>query len=255
MRKNILHRDRQLRMMLSGIAHEIRNPLGGMELFAGILEKEGLSPKELEYVKKIKTEIQNLKRLLNEFLEFAGPKKMMIESFDISGLIAEIHDMMDQDLREKRVRWSVEIQSGPDIVAADRSRIKQALLNLYRNAAQAVTSGGDIRSVIALSHSCVSIELSNTQQHSLPPEIAEKIFEPFYTTKEKGIGLGLPMAKQVVEAHGGTLSVSENTENQITFVVQLPVALGLQSNTPPESEAKAARSSESPLPLQRSQSA
>jgi signal transduction histidine kinase len=139
------------------------------------------------------------------------------------------------------------------VVAADRSRIKQALLNLYRNACQAVTSGGDIRSGITLSDSYVSIQLSNTQQHSLPPEIAEKIFEPFYTTKEKGIGLGLPMAKQVVEAHGGSLSVSENSENQITFIVQLPVAHDLQSNTPLES--KAAHRSESPLPLQRSQSA
>ena len=90
MRQNIVRRDTQMKMMLSGIAHEIRNPLGGMELFAGILEKEKLGEKEKEYVRKIKSEIANLKNLLNEFLEFARPQKLEYETISVPGLISEM---------------------------------------------------------------------------------------------------------------------------------------------------------------------
>ncbi|HEY4491000.1 MAG TPA: HAMP domain-containing sensor histidine kinase, partial [Acidobacteriota bacterium] len=87
MRQNILHRDVQMKMMLSGIAHEIRNPLGGMELFAGILDNEKLTEHQRVYVAKITAEIQNLKRLLNDFLEFAKPKKLELEEISVPDLI------------------------------------------------------------------------------------------------------------------------------------------------------------------------
>lgn len=221
MRKNILHRDMQMRMMLNGIAHEIRNPLGGMELFAGILEKEKLNPTELEYVRKIKSEIQNLKRLLNEFLEFAGPKKILLEEFAFSAVAEEIQGMLAQDLSEKNIQWRI-VLKGQDQVCADRSRLKQALFNVYKNAIQAVPVNGEIRTDIQKEEHHTSIVVGNTQQKELSAEILERIFDPFYTTREKGIGLGLPMAKQVLEAHGGELFVSENTDSWIAFQLRLP---------------------------------
>lgn len=222
MRKNILHRDAQMKMMLSGIAHEIRNPLGGIELFAGILEKEKLEPEELEYVQKIKTEIMNLKKLLTEFLDFARPRNLEYEQIRISDLMSEIEPLIRKDLNRKQGRWLLEIHPEIGTVEADRSKLKQALLNLYQNAFQAIPIKGEVCSRVRSNGGSIVMEISNTQTHSLDTKVAEKIFEPFFTTKEKGMGLGLPLARDIIEAHGGNIFLSENDASRITFAVHLP---------------------------------
>lgn len=224
MRKNILDRDAQLKMMLSGIAHEIRNPLGGMKLFAGILEKEQLGENERNYVHKIKSEILNLERLLSEFLDFARPRTLDYEKIQIVDLLSEVQELLQDAQNEKQARWLVEIQPGVVSIVADRGRMKQALLNLYKNAFQAVPVSGQVFSQVRKNGNGVVWDISNTQTIRLSKELEEKIFDPFFTTKEKGIGLGLPMAKRIIEAHGGTLYVRHNEETRITFSVHVPAA-------------------------------
>src|SRR5207244_3778587 len=163
MRRNILIRDLQMKMMLSGIAHEVRNPLGGMELFAGILEKENLTSAQLEYVNKIKTEIQSLKKLLNEFLDYAGPKRMKFEPFRIEDLMVEIETLLAPELQAKQGRWVVRADSSVGVLTADRSKLRQALLNLYRNALQAIPTGGEVLSEISFGSSGTLLKISNTQ--------------------------------------------------------------------------------------------
>jgi signal transduction histidine kinase len=224
MRQNILLRDRQMRMMLNGIAHEIRNPLGGMELFTGILEKEHLNERQREYLKKIQMEIGNLKRLLNEFLEFAGPKKLCYERISAGDLLSEIHTLMAAELKEKQAQWKIRIQSNIEDLEADRAKLKQALLNLYRNAVQALPPNGQIVSIVRRNGTSMTMDISNSHSARLDPEVTEKLFEPFFTTKEKGIGLGLPLARKIIEAHGGQLRLAENTDSRITFSIHLPLA-------------------------------
>lgn len=224
MRRNILSRDAQMKMMLSGIAHEIRNPLGGMELFAGILEKEELPAEQLEYVRKIKTEIRHLKQILNEFLDFARPRLLECEPIAIADLVTEIRTLVSTDLEEKKAAWNIEVHPDAEWIEADRIRLKQALLNLYRNAFQAVPEAGEIRSTIRKNGSGVILDIKNSQVRKLDEEIQLKIFEPFYTTREKGIGLGLPLAKRIIEAHGGEIRISENENTHITFSVKLPIS-------------------------------
>ncbi|PWT87835.1 MAG: hypothetical protein C5B54_11615 [Acidobacteria bacterium] len=223
MRQNILHRDAQMKMMLSGIAHEIRNPLGGMELFAGILEKEKLDGEQRQYLQKIQSEIQNLKKLLNEFLDFARPPKLEYENIALSNLISEIHAIVDSDLKQKEANWIVEIPAELNSLYADRAKLKQALLNLYRNAFQALPDGGEISSRVQKNGSGIILELSNSLISPIDREIANKIFEPFFTTKEKGIGLGLPLAKRIIESHGGELKFIATDEARATFAIKLPV--------------------------------
>jgi methyl-accepting chemotaxis protein len=101
MRQNILHRDIQMKMMLSGIAHEIRNPLGGIELFAGILAKEKLEPAQRAYIERILSEIQNLKQLLNEFLDFARPRTLESENISVPHLLSEIESLFSEEIHQK----------------------------------------------------------------------------------------------------------------------------------------------------------
>jgi len=209
-------------MMLSGIAHEIRNPLGGMELFAGILEKEKLGEKEKEYVKKIKSEISNLKNLLNEFLEFARPQQLEYETISVPGLISEMESLLAGELREKQVGWIVRIEPEITSISADRAKLKQAFLNLYRNAAQAVLHSGEVRSSVRKNGSGIIFEITNSQNEPVSEDTVAKIFEPFFTTREKGIGLGLPLAKRIIESHGGEIHLAENDNSRITFAVKIP---------------------------------
>ncbi len=225
MRQNILHRDTQMKMMLSGIAHEIRNPLGGIELFAGILAKEELQEQQFAYIQRIQSEIQNLKALLNEFLDFARPRTLDNNEFSVPHLLSEMEILLSEDLRQKNAKWILEIQPEIETIQADRSKLKQALLNLYKNAFQALPpADGRIRTKLYKNGAGVLIEISNTQRAALETETSRRIFEPFFTTKEKGIGLGLPLAKGIIEAHGGELKLTENESSSITFAIQLPQA-------------------------------
>jgi signal transduction histidine kinase len=194
-----------------------------MELFAGILEKENLPEPQREYIRKITVEIRNLKRLLNEFLEFAKPQLLDLEKVSVVEIMNEIHTMMSEDLKQKQALWNVQIQPEVQTFFADPSRLKQALLNLYRNALQAIPAGGAISSHVSRNGSGMILEITNTQQGALSQDVAQRLFEPFFTTKEKGIGLGLPLARRIIEAHGGQLELTENTGTQITFALKLPI--------------------------------
>ncbi len=222
MRQNIHRRDAQMKMMLSGIAHEVRNPLGGIELFAGILERENLTEEQHEYLRKIQFEIQQLKRLLNEFLDFARPRNLQYEPVKLPELMEEIRNLVSNEIESRKASWTVEVQPDLASIEVDRSKLRQALLNLYRNAFQSIPDAGDVCSRIRKNGAGIVLEVSNSQNKKLDPQVERRIFEPFYTTREKGIGLGLPLAKRIIEAHGGEIHLSENNDTQITFEVKLP---------------------------------
>ena len=222
MRGNILHRDAQMKMMLNGIAHEIRNPLGGIELFAGILEKEPLSREQAEYVNKIKTEVAHLKRLLNEFMDFARPQKLNYEKLDLGQVMSEVQTVLKQEFQEKQPQLTLKVEPDAAPVEADGPRLRQALFNLYRNAFQAIPRGGEVVSNVTRNGHGVMIRISNTLVAAIDSESVPRIFEPFYTTREKGMGLGLPLARRIIEAHGGYLQLLENESQWITFGVTLP---------------------------------
>ena len=223
MRQKILHRDTQMKMMLSGIAHEIRNPLGGIELFAGILEKEIKDPDQRRRVDRIQSEVRNLKCLLNEFLDYARPQKLDIKDVEVLPLLTEIQTLYEEDIREKNAGWNLEIAPEVRSVSADPLKLKQALLNLYKNALQAVPAE-DAR-VITRVHrngAGVLLEIQNNLKAGIDAETSRKLFEPFFTTKEKGMGLGLPLAKGIIEAHGGELKLTEHNASHVTFAIKLP---------------------------------
>jgi signal transduction histidine kinase len=222
MRRSILLRDAQMKMMLSGIAHEIRNPLGGIELFAGILEKETLSKEQAQYVEKIKTEVAHLKKLLSEFLDFARPQQLNYEELNVGDVMSEVQAMLKEEFRDKDARLDLDVETGTGKLEADRPRLKQAFLNLYRNAFQAIPRGGEVKSTVARNGHGVIVRISNTQSGKLSAESEQKIFEPFFTTREKGMGLGLPLARRIIEAHGGKLQLMENEPQRITFGILLP---------------------------------
>jgi signal transduction histidine kinase len=222
MRQNILKRDQYLKTMLAGVAHELRNPLGGVEIFAHLLNKEiPDSDNKHTYSKKIVREVDVMKKILTDFLEFARPNDPIPEMCNIQKLVDEIHTIFDTSIREKRIQFHVHVSDKK--VYADPGHLRQILMNLIENAIHSVAESG----IIKLDSRPIEngIELSiEDNGHGIEASIREKIFDPFFTTKEKGSGLGLAIVKKLVDENNGDITLGSEQANGTRFILTLPGA-------------------------------
>lgn len=223
MRKEVLSRDRQTQMMLSGIAHEVRNPLGGMKLFVGLL-KEDLSdrPDESEKVQKIERELNYLDRVVTDFLDFARHQAPDMERFRAATLLAEIDSLMSAECAGVGAR--IELACEPEEVelTADRQKLRRAIINCVRNAYQACeTSDVTIRIEVKEVGERRHIEIRDNGP-GIPEDTLKEILTPFFTTKEKGSGLGLSLTNRIMEEHGGSMTIESEVGSGTTVRFDLP---------------------------------
>jgi signal transduction histidine kinase len=219
MRIQLAERDAKMQQMLAGIAHEVRNPLAGMTLFAGILREE-IEPGDERrgHVDKIQRELDYLERVVSDFLEYARRPKPELATVEIEELFAEVIQLAPTELA---VASQIEVAT----LRADRGQVRRALLNLTRNAIQAATAAGNsgagnVR--LAARRVGDSVELSVWNRgREIPPETSGKLFEPFFTTREKGTGLGLAFVRDIAADHGGKVTVT-SADGETTFVISLP---------------------------------
>ncbi len=224
MREALESRDRQLKMMLGGVAHEVKNPLGGIELFAGLLHEElsSVSPNSadaLDHTARIRRELDYLKRIVDDFLAFAREQKMAKSPFAAAGWIQTAADVLTGDARQKQV--TLEATADEAMLEGDFNLLTSALVNLVKNAVQASPEGKSVRLAGRRKPDRYIVEVSD-EGAGIPGELQARIFEPFFTTREKGTGLGLPLARKLVEAHKGTLSL-ESAPGKTTFRLELPL--------------------------------
>jgi signal transduction histidine kinase len=221
MRRQLAERDAKMQQMLAGIAHEVRNPLAGMTLFADILKDELPAPDDRRsHVEKIQRELGYLERVVNDFLEYARRPRPELAEVPLPELLAEVAQMASSGDIEVVVE-----PGGPDYVWADKAQLRRALLNLARNAVQAAAAaehrGKDAVKLRARTEgSDVWISVWN-RGREIPPETSGKLFEPFYTTREKGTGLGLAFARDIAVDHGGRIELT-SADGETTFAVVLP---------------------------------
>ena len=203
MRLGILHRDEQLRLMLAQVAHEIRNPLGGLELFASAASESDDPEERNKFIGKVRDEITALNRIIDDFLTFARPLRPMGDLHDVRVPIREAVDLVEIEMRDKGGQLILEIPPEPVMARADQEHVKRVVLNLVRNAAQAgqevLVRAGPFRGEIVIS--------VQDNGPGIPPDLEDRIFEPFVTDKEQGAGLGLAIVKAVTEANDGRVEV------------------------------------------------
>jgi signal transduction histidine kinase len=229
MRRDIRGRDRRMRMMLSGIAHEVRNPLGGMKLFCGLLEEdldaregdEDAYDAERQKLDRIRREVSYLERVVDEFRDFARQAPLERERIGAQDLLADIEQTARGDLGEIGCDLVVDVEEGLQLTV-DPDRLRRVLLNLIRNAAQACGEGGQI-TVRAFSDGSElrTIEVEDDGP-GMSEEVRQEMFTPFFTTKEKGSGLGLPLSKQIIEQHDGTVEVESEVGRGTCVRLTLP---------------------------------
>jgi len=217
MRAALRARDERMQMMLAGIAHEVRNPLGGLELYAGLL-REGLAdqPERLGEIARVEREIGYLKNVVSEFLDFARRPPLAVEAFPAAALLNEIAEI-SRPLAGGPV---LSVACEPGLVArADRTQLRRALLNLAKNAIAAAGNSG--RVVLAAraeanAQARIAWEIRDSGP-GVPDEIRDKIFTPFFTTRERGTGLGLAFVAEIAREHGSVVSVNRGPEGGARF--------------------------------------
>ncbi|MDB4954338.1 MAG: integral rane sensor signal transduction histidine kinase [Myxococcales bacterium] len=220
MRLQLAERDAKMQQMLAGIAHEVRNPLAGMTLFAGILRDELPAPDERRsHVEKIQRELGYLERVVNDFLEYARRPKPELAEVPIGEVLSEVAQLATTPGLE------IAITPSELVARADRAQLRRALLNLARNAAQAATAAGHRgKDAVKLSAARKDKELRIAVWNrgaEISAETSGKLFEPFYTTREKGTGLGLAFVRDIAADHGGRVEL-HSADGETTFTLVLP---------------------------------
>ena len=223
MRESIRARDEELQLMLSGIAHEVRNPLGGIALFSGLLRDElAEEPDRLKHLHRIEKELDTLKNVVEEFLAYTRRQDLERRPVPMAPLIQQVFDLAGPLAKTQEV--SLQCDAPQDIHAmGDRQRLSRALLNLVQNAIQASAPGSTVRVTAESVEVGLAIRIRDTGT-GIPQDAQAKIFTPFFTTREKGTGLGLALVQKIIKEHGGTLDVESAVSQGTTVTVYLPAA-------------------------------
>ena len=215
MRAALRARDERMQMMLAGIAHEVRNPLGGLELYAGLL-REGLAeqPERLSEIARVEREIAYLKNVVTDFLEFARRPPPVVEDVPVRSLLEEVAEICRPRAGGPTLRVDCEAAL---TACVDRAQVRRALLNLTRNAIVAAGSAGQVvLAALGEAEARIGWEVRDSGP-GVPEEIRDKIFTPFFTTRERGTGLGLAFVQEIARDHGGTVTVDRAPEGGARF--------------------------------------
>jgi len=215
--------------MTARLSHEIRNPLSTIGGFARRLCKH---PENAEAVLRnasvIVDETTRLEELLNDLLEMASPSAIELKSQHLSEIVDQALLLADADIKSLKVEVKTDYDRNIPEVLLDRARLLQALLNIVRNGAQSMPNGGVLRVSIALKNpAIVQIKISD-EGKGIPPNALKHVFDPFYSTKLKGSGLGLPITWRIIQDHHGKLEVESKVDEGTTFIISLPLRTALE---------------------------
>ncbi len=218
----------------AGIAHEIRNPLAGIKSSAQVLE-ESFSPGDFraQLASRIVKEIDRSNELLKRFFNFARPSKPMQDWHNVEMILDGVYLLMAPRFKKKNISFKKDFAENLPQVYVDESQIEQVILNLFLNAVDAMPEGGSISVKTSLKniHDPLTDKIRERQivvtvadsGRGIPPEKIEKIFNPFYTSKNDGVGLGLSISTRLLEENGGRITVESELGKGAIFSIFLPV--------------------------------
>ncbi len=224
----IVSREQNLRMMLAGVAHEIRNPLGGIELFAGMLESD--APAALKpQVQRIRAEVRRLENTVRDFLDYARPRPSVRQQVRVRPIIEDVHGHLHG--LHPAVTWRLRVAATASALV-DEEQLRRMLLNLAGNAIEAMNGTGDLEITAEESHGRLQLSVKDSGP-GVAPELADKIFEPFFTTRPQGSGLGLALVRRFAELNGGHIELVPSRKGahfRLTLPQRPPAASGRPGN-------------------------
>ena len=217
--------------LAASLAHEIRNPLGSIEGAIDIAERTSSEEKRREFLGIIRKETRRLNGLLTNLLDFARPRSPQMRRTRIENIVKSVTDLTAHNAQQRGIRLESVISPDLPLVECDAEQITQALLNITLNALQVTPSGGAVSLSVQQQEDIVLLLVSD-EGSGVNETSLDRIFEPFYTTKETGTGLGLPISYQILTQHGGGITVERNPDKGVTFTLSLPIRQNPSPMTP-----------------------
>lgn len=214
--------------LLSHLAHEIRNPLSSLNVHIQLLEEDvavscpELKQRSTDRFQIIQREIRRLESVVSRFMQLAGPSALELSLHSLNGLVSDTVELLQAQAGERDIELETDLAPDLPLLELDSIQITQALLNLLVNALQAVSTGGKVQVRTSLhAQDVVRLDVSDNGP-GIPEDQMNRIFEPYYTTKTEGVGLGLWITQQVIRAHGGSIETQSAVARGATFTMLLP---------------------------------
>lgn len=237
-RERLRDRLASLGEMAAGIAHELKNPLAGIEVMAGLLRRQVPdSPAAQSLLADILSEAKLANAIVVEMLEFVRPVRLQLEQTDIPSIVQQSLKNAEGKVPRRETRVSLELPAVLPAIDGDGSQLCQVFSNLLTNAFEAVNGTGHVTVRASLETQDRDGAASDTSAHppalivevvddgpGIPANLSDRIFNPFFTTKTTGSGLGLPIVRKIVDAHDGRIDVSSEPGRGTRFRVTLPVS-------------------------------
>ena len=212
--------------MAAMITHEVRNPLSSIGLNTELLEDElGDSVEGRDLCRSIHREVDRLTAITEEYLAFARLPKPKLAAEPVNSMVGALAAFVREDLAAKKIKLITELASSDPIAQIDAGQIRQCLINLVRNAADAVVAKGSGTVTLRTQTTGKRIEIAVIDDGvGIPPDVLPRLFDPFFSTKEGGSGLGLALTQQIVRDHGGDLEVTSTVGRGTTFTLSVPTS-------------------------------
>ncbi|HLH38085.1 MAG TPA: HAMP domain-containing sensor histidine kinase [Bryobacteraceae bacterium] len=209
------------------VAHEIKNPLNAISLHLDLLRARLGGPEdelnaEIDVLSK---EVRRLDRVVKTFLDFSRPVDVRLEEVDLAALAREVSDLMKPQARLAKIDLVFDAPTVPALIRGDADLLKQAILNLVTNALDAMKEGGHLHLRAGRQDDIVTLEVADDGP-GIPPELRNKVFQLYFTTKPKGSGIGLAMTYRAVQLHNGTIDFTSENGRGTTFRLQFPALVG-----------------------------
>ncbi|MCL2374304.1 MAG: ATP-binding protein [Treponema sp.] len=230
-----------LTTLAAGVAHEIKNPLGSLSIHAQLIQKaidaqkknctdlheRGCDPDKYfpqvdKYLKVVNDEMDRLNRIVADFLFAVRPMNARLRRGNINALITELAQFVSFELDNARIECALNLADNLPLVNFDPQLMKQMLLNLIKNAIAAMSAGGKISITTEASEGQLRINVADTGT-GIPEENLSKIFEPYFTTKDAGSGLGLTVVFKIIKEHNGEINVISREGEGSVFFITLPI--------------------------------
>jgi two-component system sensor histidine kinase HydH len=210
--------------MASGLAHEIRNPIGAVHGFAQLLaERFPDDSPEGRYAGVMLKALEEVLERVTRLLSFARVQKPDRKAEDLDGLVSNVVRLISPDFEQKGVTLRADLRASRPEAMVDAAKVKEVVLNLVLNALDSLEPGGQVLvTTLYYSKEGAHIVSVSDSGEGIPPEVVEKVFRPYFTTKSKGSGLGLAICRRIVEDHGGTIILESEPGSGTTVTVSFP---------------------------------
>jgi len=217
-----------LTMLAAGVAHEIGNPLNSINIHLQLLERKlkkavpDLYEAELRDLVETSTdEVKRLDHIVDQFLKAIRPSKPQLEPTDVNELLKESMRFLEPEIKDRGLNLTLELRSALPALELDPDQIKQAFYNIVKNATQATTEGGMITIKTDLTDSHILVTFNDTGE-GISAENLSNVFQPYFTTKKSGTGLGLLIIRRIVREHGGDIKISSELGSGTSLCLSLP---------------------------------